>query len=72
MTRKAETLEAPWTDEQVVALNHYQQTGRGHPFTGKRYPDGSERILVATNAGWTNPEGGPVIQTWAWKFMTER
>lgn len=63
MTKKEETLEAPWTDEQVVALNH---------FTGKRYSDGKERILVATNAGWTNPEGGLVIQTWAWKFMTER
>lgn len=64
-------LEAPWTDEQVVALNHYQQNGPGHPFTGERHPDGSERILIATNSGWIGQEGGPVIQTWAWKFMAK-
>lgn len=64
-------IEAPWTDEQVTALNHYQQDGHGHPFTGKRYPDGTERILIATNLGWIAEEGGPVIQTWAWEFMAK-
>lgn len=68
---KEDIVEAPWTDEQVVALNKYQHSGRFHPFTGNRHPDGSECILIATNLGWIREEGGPVIQTWAWKFMTQ-
>lgn len=27
------TIEAPFTDEQVIALNEYQESGRFHPFT---------------------------------------
>lgn len=62
---------APWTDEQVIALNRYQHSGLWHPFTGKRNPDDSECILIATNQGWVEQKGGPVIQRWAWKFMAE-
>lgn len=68
-TLKSYQINAPWNDEQVAALNRYQQSGKGHPFTGERHPDGSECILIATNQGWTKCDGGPVIQTWAWDFM---
>jgi hypothetical protein len=48
---------APWTTEQVEALNRYQISGRGHPFTcgGNRcdefHLDG-QGVLVATENGW--------------------
>lgn len=64
-------IEAPWTDDQVSALNKYQESRKGHPFTGNRNPDGSECILIATNKGWVTYENGPIIQTWAWDFMTK-
>ena len=28
-----ERIDAPWTDEQVAALNRFQRNGRFHPFT---------------------------------------
>ena len=70
-TLKSYEIHAPWTDEQVAALNRYQREGRGHPFTGKRHEDGSECILIATNQGWIKCDGGSVVQTWAWDFMAK-
>jgi hypothetical protein len=54
---------APWTPEQVKALNEYQEAGYVHPFMN----DGV--ILIATPEGWVEKEGGPVTQTWAHDFM---
>jgi len=53
-------IKAPFTPEQVVALNRFQQCGRFHPFTcgGNRkdaaHLDG-EGVLVATPEGWRCP-----------------
>lgn len=64
-------IEAPWTDEQVAHLNHYQGSTNHHPFTGVRGPGGKETILIATSAGWIERDGGPIVQTWAHSFMAD-
>ena len=69
-------IHAPWTDEQVAALNTYQVSGVFHPFTcGKRDEPGHEHpvddgLLVATNDGWvcSNPSCD-YTQEWAWRAM---
>jgi hypothetical protein len=64
--------EAPWTDAEVTSLNGFQHCGYAHPFTaGHRQPNGDEVVLIATNAGWIEHEGGPIVQAWAHKFMTD-
>lgn len=55
---------APW-------LPQYQQSGDFHPFTGVSKPNGKETILIATEVGWVEEEGGPVVQDWAYEFMTQ-
>jgi hypothetical protein len=60
---------APWSDDQVASLNAYQEAGVMHPFTGERKPDGSETILIATQAGWVEELGGSVVQKWAHAWM---
>lgn len=72
MNKPIHEIYAPWTDEQVKALNEYQHAGKGHPFTGPRNKDGSECILIATKDGWVKEKGGPVVQTWAWDFMIKQ
>lgn len=75
--RKRETLFAPWTDEQVEALNEYQQVAPMHPFTCARrdrgHGDHGERdvgILVATNDGWICRDCD-YTQNWAHPFMAD-
>jgi hypothetical protein len=52
------TIRAPFTPEQVAALNTYQANGRTHPYTCANRGDGRHRtttdlgVLVATAAGW--------------------
>ena len=60
-----------WSETQVYALNRYQRSGRVHPFTGERGPDGEETLLIATRRGWVEREGGPVVQKWAHAFMLD-
>ncbi len=67
-------VHAPWTQEQVDALNRYQQEGKFHPFTcgsGRRtdehHLDG-EGILVATPQGWKCPYCD-YKQDWALEFQ---
>ena len=67
---------APWTDEQVAALNAFQADRRVHPFTcPERGDDAHHRIsvlaakrdvgmLVATRDGWVCPVCG-YTQDWA-------
>lgn len=65
------TIEAPWTKEQVDALNRYQADGRLHPFTCPGDNPECElngRDLVATEHGWTC-RCGKYTQNWAHKFM---
>jgi rubredoxin len=74
-------LEAPFSEEQVAALNTYQRSGRSHPFTcaGTRMDDAHAAykeqhgdpdwgLLVATPEGWLCPVCG-YRQTWAHDFM---
>lgn len=68
-------IEAPWTDEQVAALNRWQKAAYVHPFTCGRQPrrplhrDG-EGVLVATRDGWVCPDDD-YTQTWAHDFMAK-
>lgn len=55
---------APWSGEEVQALNRFQDSGIWHPFTSNR---GAQ--LIATTEGWVEAAGGPVVQTWAHVFM---
>jgi hypothetical protein len=72
---------APWTDEQVVALNAFQTAGRFHPFTcgndrgdenhrkvAKERGDRDFGLLVATKEGWVCP-ACDYRQNWAHPFM---
>lgn len=71
------TIKAPFTDEQVKALNEYQTKGRFHPFTCcspesvtecLRIKGTAEGLLTATNDGWICP-CGKYKQDWAHEFM---
>lgn len=57
---------APWTAEQVAALNRWQRLGYVHPFT---CPNGWN--LVATTAGWVCPGTCGYTQDWAHDFMAD-
>lgn len=54
-------IPAPFTAEQVAALNARQQDGRFHPYTcgsGRRQDEhhlDGEGVLVATEEGWVCP-----------------
>jgi hypothetical protein len=70
----AETIKAPWTPEQVTALNEFQESEFVHPFTcggnnrDEKHLDG-EGVLVATIYGWVCPFCD-YEQDWAHEFMT--
>lgn len=51
MQRSPVILQAPFTDEQVAALNRWQRSNFVHPFTCNGVHDG-DRVLVATRDGW--------------------
>jgi len=60
---------APWTDDQVLSLNGYQECCRYHPFT---YGEGEDKVaLIATNDGWVAYNEGPVVQVWAHRWMAD-
>ncbi len=68
-------IKAPFTPEQVAALNRWQQNENGHPFTcangrDEKHLDG-EGVLVATQEGWVCPYCD-YKQDWAHDFMAER
>jgi hypothetical protein len=63
---ESEQSDAPWTSEEVDNLNAYQRESMFHPFTSLK---GTE--LIATKDGWVEHEGGPVVQTWAHKWMAD-
>lgn len=68
-------IRAPWTSEQVDALNRFQREGGMHPFTcgGDHTP--ASPVLVAWEDGWHCPEpyGEPCDyrQDWAHAFMAD-
>ena len=64
-------ISAPFTPEQVMALNRFQTSGEMHPFTcGQRdeHPE-DPGILVAINHGWVCPAACDYEQDWAHDFM---
>jgi hypothetical protein len=70
-------VKAPWTREQVEALNHYQRSGKFHAFTcGNRAKTfhpfeeeyGDWGALRATSIGWMCPFC-LYTQDWAHAFM---
>ncbi len=74
MSERLPKISAPFTPEQVAALNRFQRESRFHPFTcgrGRRtdraHLDG-EGVLVATEAGWKCPYCD-YTQDWAHAFM---
>lgn len=76
------SVTAPWTDEQVAALNEFQRLRRFHPFTcgsGNRSDAAhlaardhlglrDNGALVATREGWICP-ACDYTQDWAHEFM---
>jgi hypothetical protein len=65
-------IKAPWTDEQVAALNRWQSRGDVHPFTcpGDGPGCGDHRELTATANGWVCA-CGRYRQDWAHEMMVE-
>ena len=67
-------IVAPWTDEQVEALNRYQTSGWFHEFTcrndGCSDECGFRPALVATNEGWICHYCS-YTQNWAHSMMLE-
>jgi hypothetical protein len=60
---------APWSAEQVKALNEWQRRGNLHPFTCGTEQCGG--VLTAGADGWTCPNGCGYAQDWAHDFMAE-
>jgi hypothetical protein len=67
-----EMIKAPFTAEQVEALNQYQKSGKFHPFTcpGNLSDCAKHRDLIATTAGWVCA-CGKYQQYWAHESMME-
>lgn len=69
-----ELLYAPWTPEQVDALNEFQRLRVMHPFTcgwRSEHPE-HEGVLEAREGGWSCPaEGCQYTQNWAHPFMAD-
>lgn len=59
---------APFTDDEVDALNLYQASGVFHPFT---CANGDRFDLVASNSGWKCPYCG-YTQDWAHHWMVDK
>jgi hypothetical protein len=64
-------IYAPWTEQQVVALNNFQRSGVMHPFTCGGDHE-LHQTLVAEWDGWRCPdEACGYRQTWAHAFMAD-
>jgi len=68
-------VQAPWTEEQVAALERWQASGVVHPFTcvnrgdGKHSNEGGDLgILTPTPTGWIC-RSCDYRQDWAHDFM---
>jgi hypothetical protein len=66
---KVTTITAPFTEEQVKALNGWQKNGMTHPFT---CPTHSTEPLTAKTDGWhCEAHGCGYTQDWAHDFMAK-
>lgn len=64
-------IEAPWSVDQVLKLNEFQDCPWVHPFTCINRDDGKheeDAVLVATLGGWICPYCKHT-QNWAHDFM---
>lgn len=71
MSKIIATPDQQWTDEQVMALNDWQERDDVHPFTCPNRGDPPHELsdtLVAVNAGWICPRCN-YRQNWAHDFM---
>ena len=65
-------VRAPWTNEQVDALNRFQREGRMHPFTCGGEHTGGAPVLIASHDGWHCPHAYCTYrQDWAHAFMAD-
>ena len=65
-------IEAPFTDQQVKALNRYQREGLMHPFTCPSDKHPIHVTLIATREGWKCLLNDcDYTQTWAHGFMAD-
>lgn len=67
----SDRIMAPWTDEQVEALNRFQTAGFVHEFTCPHDHGEQTRVLVAHREGWRCPSCN-YTQDWAHAMMLER
>lgn len=68
----AAILRAPWTPEQVHALNAFQSGSGMHPFTCGRDHGGQHIALIARTDGWHCSEPScDYRQNWALTFMAD-
>jgi hypothetical protein len=63
-------VRAPWTLNQVDALNRFQQRSDIHPFTCPHDHGSNSRILIATINGWICPNCD-YTQVWTHGMMLE-
>jgi hypothetical protein len=68
MSGDYEFIRAPWSSEQVDALNRFQRRGDVHEFTCPEDHGGSDRTLIATKEGWLCPHCA-YRQDWAHPAM---
>jgi len=65
-TIELKIVECPWNLDQVESLNRYQDSGVFHPYTTLAHKN-----LIATELGWVEEDGGPIVQTWAHSFTCD-
>ena len=72
MTKRLETVFAPWSQDQVNSLNAFQRSKKVHPYTCGG--DGCREVLVATQGGWvcskceyTQNHATDFTANWVWK-----
>ena len=77
MSTEVEKLQAPWSSDQVDALNQFQRRGDVHEFTCPENHGGADRTLIATKEGWICPHcdyrqdwAHPAMLTWPERMMT--
>lgn len=61
-------ITAPWSADQVDALNRFQRASIVHPFTCPGHDGDGDRDLVATRRGWICCHCD-YTQEWAHRFM---
>jgi hypothetical protein len=61
-------IKAPFTEEQVKNLEHWQKSGFVHPFTCAKQGGGKHALLIPSKDGWLCPTCG-YTQDWAHGYM---